>query len=1457
MPDILGRARGHVVSAGTVREALDRDVLDSLRRDRESPPPLLLLPLRLEYRVVERDSPLRVAGHVAELFRGDETISVERSPPSDARSPAWRLDAASLRFRARREIWFRWFPDDDFSLRGIAPPTDAENAALLQFDSSTAGKPWHAVDDPVVISAWQALSRSVEPARAVHLLRHRSEPGDPNHLDSLGQMALLPEKVGLFALNAAGDISPIGEGTAIDPELRYSFAGLQAGGWLTDFNIAVSAGMGLRVSDPAAVTTALDAAWIIAAGISSSDGVPEVTALIGDAVANGTFEFLRQDTPTNNTPHEPTPFRAPRTDLAGFLRTAADAERGVLASPLTQSAELLAEALGIDVSHVANAPGSGDLAFEDARAMVRVIGPALIDTAQDHIAALQGIDESEIIDLFAEAAVARGPLPAVRFGKNPYGILPVVKLDGLADLASDTDRQKRIEAFVRNFALLIGNDSQVAAESVPVVEPGDREASEKLEAVLKLNPVSRRLEVRTVLSNDAKPLGCAYVTNQEHPVATYLADLSRMRIVDLPDPTHEDASWPLLYRLARLSLSKSTILTGVRADLVSAATLSLRVHLTEVEERTIDIQSRAIAAESLASLAVRRPVGIGRGADALTFASGRFLAALRRLEAIALEPDGAAKLETLLMETIDLFQHRIDAWATGIAYRRLLKRRRAGRTGLTGGYWGMLGKLRPTSVTGRTDGYLQAPSPHQAATAAVLRSAHLRHSGSGAFAIGLDSARVRRGMTLLEMLQAGLSPSETLGYLAERKLHDRHQDVLVFRLRDLFPLRDPRDDSAVQVRLHDGFAFLASDVATLVGPAEVAILREVQTELRQDFDSLADIVIAEATHLRAMGQADAANAWLQVLSGETIPGKPTILHTRRNGHGSSHRIVVLLDTPDSNSGNSPRSIAEPALAALAASRLSGFDTAFVTVGIGNEPGMPPTTVQFTLADDLGLEPIDLLVGGESEIVLRARHRTISLWQNDSDLRELLGPLPDRDVVSYVNSTRPITVELGTGQPGVRDLLTIAGDLRRVVAQGRMIEPGDLSAASDPAARLTDGVERDILSASSAVLRGRVTALASKLSGDAASLRAAIGPTVAAARNYRRMVDEQSDTAAIVSALAQLESARASLDAALVRVSHYAEPGALRPVGLLEITSEPDDFERSLLSIEANLARKSALLSSASAVTSLPANATVARAERGSLVAALRSVLDGDALPILPPVVRTSATTPLLDSQTSSVASALTEWQSVRAKVARVAAHFGDELWSAYSVSPAATAADDAEADARSDESVAPRSHFFGTFVSSSDPSAAESFTGFAADEWAEQRPSRMQQTGVAINYDSPQSEPPHVILLCEPSGPGAASWSSHGAAEMVATTIRLMKSRALSAQTGPVPGPLLPFANQVPFKQMQPAGSLPRIPVREWRFISTAVAAADMAFVVSAGEPDVGVAGSGLNEITGFGKVKE
>jgi hypothetical protein len=1463
---VIGRPTGTPTGI-TLPATLAPDVLERIRRDIAAPPPLMLLPLRLEYRVVQVNVPIRFAGNVAAMLEGGANISLEPRPtprPAPPRGGSrttapFRLEPRTVTFRSQRQIWFRWYPDEDFSLHGVAPPSEADIAALARFDAACGGQAWYALDDPAVVSAWQALSRDVAPERALHLIRHRGEPGDPNHLDALGRITLLPEKVALFALAASGPPVLLGEGSPIDPAVRYSVANIQAGGWHTDFDAALKAGMGLRLTAADAVQRALDASWIIAVGLSKDDGANAMTALVDDALGNGAFEFLRQDSPTNNTPGEPTAYQSPRADLLAFLRTAADAEKGVLASPLVQSAELFAEAIGIDLRHVATAPASGDLAFKDARAMLRVVGPALIDTAVDHTAALRGIDEDAVIAFFEEAVASRGPLPPVRFGKNPYGVLPIVDLDALGTLASDTETEQRIEGFVRDFAAVVGKEAAASADAtVPVLQPGDPDAAPKLEAILKVNPVSRRLDVGTVGANDVRALGCAYVTSTAFPVAQYLAELAREPLANLPDPGANETDRPLLYRLARLSLSKKTLLVAVmKTPGLDGVTLNTRVHFSPVEKAQFDLATSGVSRQSLTSLARERVPGLGAAAGALQAASGRFLAALQRLQAIAGEPDGVARLETLLMETIDLFQHRIDAWATGLAYRRLVKRRRAGRQGLAGGYWGLLGRLRADSITGNTDGYLQAPSPHQAATAAILRSAHLRHRDSGAFAIGLDSARVRRGLRLLEMLQAGLSPGEALGYIAERKLHDRKQDLLIFRLRDLFPLRDPRDDAAIETRLSDGLAFLDANIAAMVPAAEANALRALQSDLRQEFDALSDIVLAEATHLRTMGRAEAANAWLQVLSGETIPGLPSVLRTRRAGHGSTHRVVVLIDPVEPQPDATPRAIAEPALAALADAFLPEFDAAFVDVKIAGADGGPDAIRRYLLGADLGLAPIDILVGGESEILLRARHRLITLWRDDAATRAELGPFADHDILTFINQTRPVDVALDVGEPSAQSLVVLAADLRRAVAQGRMLEPSDLSAAADPAIGLTDERERDLLAMTCDALARRVSMLAARLNAAVAAVRSAAGPVVAAARNYRRLADDGADAQALTLALADLTARRQTLDAALLVASRFAEPGALRPIATGDTIANPDEVERVLAAVAGRLSNKAAQLAAATPPATPPANASDARSRRDALVGVLKASLDGDAQPVLPPLPRVPATTPLIEPNPARVVPALAEWAPVRAKIARISKLFVDLPWRAHATSDAATGADTADADERADEGVAPRARLFGTFVSKGDPATTATFTGFMADDWTEQRPSRLQQTGLAINYDSPQSEPPHVLLLCEPAGPAAPPWSPPGAAAMVAEAIELMKARALAAQDRPLPGPLFPFANQVPFKQLAGAGSQPRIPTRRFKPFPIGQVLGDAVFVVDTTTVDVGVAGSGVSEISGFVKVQE
>ena len=91
--------------------------------------------------------------------------------------------------------------------------------------------------------------------------------------------------------------------------------------------------------------------------------------------------------------------------------------------------------------------------------------------------------------------------------------------------------------------------------------------------------------------------------------------------------------------------------------------------------------------------------------------------------------------------------------------------------------------------------------------------------------------------------------------------------------------------------------------------------------------------LAEAVHQRAMGQAEAAKAWINVLSGSPVPGDPVFLRTQRHGQGSTHRVSVLMTPAAVAADASPREIAEPSLAALAGALLPNFAALAVPVTI--------------------------------------------------------------------------------------------------------------------------------------------------------------------------------------------------------------------------------------------------------------------------------------------------------------------------------------------------------------------------------------------------------------------------------------------------------------------------------------------------------------------------------------------
>jgi hypothetical protein len=160
----------------------------------------------------------------------------------------------------------------------------------------------------------------------------------------------------------------------------------------------------------------------------------------------------------------------------------------------------------------------------------------------------------------------------------------------------------------------------------------------------------------------------------------------------------------------------------------------------------------------------------------------------RSVDALALRP--AAALERALGGTLDVAAYRLDAWITSYASKRLAwLRSQAGRgSGLLLGGYGWLENVRPGSGTQAE--FILAPSTTHAAAAAILRSGYLAHRADGpahSFAVDISSARVRLALSLLDGVREGQPLGALLGYRFERSLHERMLGDYIAAFRRLAP----------------------------------------------------------------------------------------------------------------------------------------------------------------------------------------------------------------------------------------------------------------------------------------------------------------------------------------------------------------------------------------------------------------------------------------------------------------------------------------------------------------------------------------------------------------------------------------------------------------------------------------------------------------------------------------------
>ncbi len=208
--------------------------------------------------------------------------------------------------------------------------------------------------------------------------------------------------------------------------------------WMIDFKAAEDAGMALRIplTDEQA---ALGFERLIVTGVKSADATVAaqlvVELLDAQHYTNG-WSLLPQNTPTNNSEAGSSAFRSGSRDADGsYGIELGPALIGALPAQPEQRLDghWLAWALGIPVTTFAHVRFAGATEQQDARKINAQVWPQ--DTPWLRRLLISGDVAGAaawIGDHFTRFVVGRGPLPALRIGNQPYGLLPVTAFDAVS-----------------------------------------------------------------------------------------------------------------------------------------------------------------------------------------------------------------------------------------------------------------------------------------------------------------------------------------------------------------------------------------------------------------------------------------------------------------------------------------------------------------------------------------------------------------------------------------------------------------------------------------------------------------------------------------------------------------------------------------------------------------------------------------------------------------------------------------------------------------------------------------------------------------------------------------------------------------------------------------------------------------------------------------------------------------
>ncbi len=241
---------------------------------------------------------------------------------------------------------------------------------------------------------------------------------------------------------------------AEDDQLRPDGDDLEVGSeleWVTDFDVAVDRGMGFRIGlDDGDVERGFDELIVLGVRISAD---PETSRVALEELlqhhhrAKSGLSILPQGRPTNNADGDRSDYRWVEDSDVSFdhyFGTPPDDPTDWFAKT---DGRWLAEMLGIDPAAIRTVPFYGRTDIADAKAMNVALWPATLGYFLESM--LNPIVDDATIrrtrEFFVRHISGRGTIPAIRVGKQPYGVLPATPRSRLRWLAPDREDDRPSE----------------------------------------------------------------------------------------------------------------------------------------------------------------------------------------------------------------------------------------------------------------------------------------------------------------------------------------------------------------------------------------------------------------------------------------------------------------------------------------------------------------------------------------------------------------------------------------------------------------------------------------------------------------------------------------------------------------------------------------------------------------------------------------------------------------------------------------------------------------------------------------------------------------------------------------------------------------------------------------------------------------------------------------------------